>query len=454
MKPANNPSRLKFSFLPVLLVLILFSVSAAFASERITTLYLDGKNVTDITRVSVRKDGKITIYSGSVRHIVDPDKLPPNFLPSWGIETNTIAATIQEANIKGFEKALAAGKFRVVDGVVYDLRQNNPEWLLYVDVKLMLKLSDDQAIMDMYPERSNSVTVDVMHFSAAVPWRGEDRFKFVAMRTGSAKFKTKDGEVVTIPVYDLGRPAERSELPDAILKDGKPFAPLVGSEAPSPSSLANLPQAEKLYDCGTAFFISDDGYLITNDHVVRGVHKVRVKTKDKFFDAKVVKTDQKLDLALLKIEGNSFTPLTLAGTKEPELGADVFTIGFPNPDYQGFEAKYTDGKISSLAGLHDDPSRFQISVPVQPGNSGGPLLNRYGAVNGVVVGRLDDVTMLVDSGAVPQNVNYAIKTSTLREFLKSIHELDGKLKSQAGSRKHADVLKRAQGAVVMVLGYK
>jgi S1-C subfamily serine protease len=194
--------------------------------------------------------------------------------------------------------------------------------------------------------------------------------------------------------------------------------------------------------------------LITADHVVRGIHKVRIKTNDKFFDAKVVKTDQKIDLALLKIEGNSFTALALAGAKGPELGADVFTIGFPNPDVQGFEAKYTDGKISSLAGLHDDPSTFQISVPVQPGNSGGPLLNRYGAVDGVVVAGLNDVAMLVDSGTVPQNVNYAIKASSLREFLKPVHELDGKLKTQSGSRKHADVLKRAQEAVVMVLGYK
>jgi len=159
-------------------------------------------------------------------------------------------------------------------------------------------------------------------------------------------------------------------------------------------------------------------------------------------------------LALLKVEGNSFTALPLAGTKGPELGADVFTIGFPNPDIQGFEAKYTDGKISSLAGIRDDPTTFQVSVPVQPGNSGGPLLNRYGAVDGVIEARLNDAAIFAQSGAMPQNVNYAIKVSTLRAFLKPIRELDGKLVSQTGSRKHADVLKRAQEAVVMVLGYK
>lgn len=450
MTPLNNLSRVKLSLLPALFALILLSLGTAIAGD--TSVHLEKGDITGITRVSVRKDGKITIYSGSSRRIVDPAKLPPGFLASWGLDTNAVAGKIQVADENSFEKALAMGKFRVVNGVVYDLRKGQKGWAEFRNVGISMRISDDEAILDTTPESSNTVPIHVVHFPLLSSYGDKDRFNFFGMFTENITFKLKGGRKVTMRTYDPGRPAEREELPDSILKDGAASAALVTRDGTS--SVADLPQANQLLGAGTAFFITDDGYLVTADHVVRGVHKVRVKTNDKFFDAKVVKTDQKVDLALLKVDGNSFTALALAATKGPELGADVFTIGFPNPDVQGFEAKYTDGKISSLAGLHDDPSTFQISVPVQPGNSGGPLLNRYGAVDGVVVAGLNDVAMLANSGSIPQNVNYAIKTSFLREFLKPVHELDGKLKSQAGSRKHVDVMKRAQDAVVMVLGYK
>jgi len=443
--------RLKLTFVPVV-VAFLFSLSTAFGGD--TSVHLEKGDITGITRVAVRKDGKVTIYIGSSRRIVDLDKLPAEFLKSWGIDTNAVTASLKQTYIDGIEKALEAGKFRVVGGVVYDLRQENRDWILYVSSKLLEKLDDDEALVDLNPDRSNAVPVHILHFSAAVPWKGEGRFKFAGVSTGTTKFKTKDGKIVALQDIDLGRAAEREELPDAILKDAAPNAPLVSHEGTHASSTAKLPQAEQLLDYGTAFFITDDGYLVTADHVIRGIHKVRVKIGTQFYDAKVVKNDQKVDLAVLKIDGNSFTALPLAGKKDPDLGADVFTIGFPNPDVQGFEPKYTDGRISSLSGIRDDPSKFQITVPLQPGNSGGPLINRFGAVDGVVVGSLNDAVMLVESGSVPQNVNYAVKTSTLREFLTPIHELEGKLLTQSSSRKHADVMKRAQESVVMVLGYK
>jgi S1-C subfamily serine protease len=438
-------------FVPVVVALILLSSGTVFGGE--TSVHLEKGDITDITRVSVRKDGRVTIYSGSTRRIVDPAKLPPGFLASWGIDTNAVAASVAQTHIDGIDKALDAGEFRVVDGVVYDLRQAKG-WIMFPITKVVVKISAEEVVLDTTPDSKKTILIDALHFAEGGSSAGQDRFKFVGMHSGSAKFKTKDGEVVTIPVYDAGREAEREELPDAILKEGKPFAPLVSSDAAGKSSVEDLPQAERLLGMGTAFFITDDGYLVTADHVVRGIHKVRVKTGSKFYDAKVIKADQKVDLALLKIDGSSFTALALAGKKDPDLGADVFTIGFPNPDVQGFEPKYTDGKISSLAGLHDDPSKFQVSVPVQPGNSGGPLINRYGAVDGVVVSGLNGLAMLAESGAVPENVNYAVKTSTLRDFLAPIHELEGKLLTQSGSRKHADVMKRAEESVVMVLGYK
>jgi S1-C subfamily serine protease len=444
-------SRVKFTFVHVFFSLILLSAITVFGGD--TSVHLDKGDITGITRVSVRKDGKVTIYIGSSRRIVDPAKLPPGFLKSWGIDTNAVAK-IDVTDVNSFEKALAGGKFRVVKGVVYDLRQSQKEWEEFPKARLVQKLSEDEAVLNINSGGKVEIFIGVVHFPEVSTYGDQDTFEFIGMRTGDAKYKTKKGYELTIPLYDAGRVAEREELPDAILKEGKPSAPLIRSGVPHANPLANLPQAGQLLGMGTAFFITADGYLVTADHVVRGIHKVRVKIEQKFFDAKVIKNDQKVDLALLKIDGTAFTALPLAGKKDPDLGADVFTIGFPNPEVQGFEAKYTDGKISSLSGIRDDPSRFQVTVPLQPGNSGGPLINRFGAVDGVVVGSLNETYVLVESGSLPQNVNYAVKTSILRDFLTPIHELDGKLLTQSGSRKHADVMKRAEESVVMVLGYK
>jgi S1-C subfamily serine protease len=136
------------------------------------------------------------------------------------------------------------------------------------------------------------------------------------------------------------------------------------------------------------------------------------------------------------------------------LGASVFTIGFPNAVVQGLEPKLTRGEISSLAGIADDPRAFQISVPVQPGNSGGALVNLRGNVVGVVVERLNDFRALSASGSLPQNVNYAIKSSYALGLLESIPEVSNRLKKPLSEeRRLEDVAKEAQEASAIVVTY-
>src|SRR5207302_7312555 len=125
----------------------------------------------------------------------------------------------------------------------------------------------------------------------------------------------------------------------------------------------------------------------------------------------------------------TFRAIPLAPESRVKLGEAVFTVGFPNPDVQGVEPKLTRGEISSLAGIHDDPRYFQISVPVQPGNSGGALVDESGNVVGVVTARLDDVTTYEVSGALPQNVNYAVKGALVHDFLNGVPGLSSKLKA-------------------------
>jgi S1-C subfamily serine protease len=205
---------------------------------------------------------------------------------------------------------------------------------------------------------------------------------------------------------------------------------------------------------GTGFFVTDDGYLVTNFHVVSGFTSFNVKTKKGTFPARLVRTDETNDLALLKVLG-SFSALPVGSSAESRLGDQVFTIGFPNMDVQGLEPKLTRGDISSLAGIKDDPRHFQISVPVQPGNSGGPLVALNGNVVGVVTMRLGDWRTFRLTGALPQNVNYALKSSLVRKFVDGVPEAAGKMKSpaSAGSRKFEDVVKDTGEAVGIVLSY-
>lgn len=183
------------------------------------------------------------------------------------------------------------------------------------------------------------------------------------------------------------------------------------------------PAARQIMGYGTGFFVTDDGYLLTNHHVVDGASHISVKLDGKTSIARVIKVDKKNDLAVLKVDGK-FSALPLIESHNVKLGDNVFTMGFPRPEVQGKRVKLTSGRINCLAGLMDDAHNFQHSTPIQPGNSGGALVDNNGNVVGVIVSRLrargDDL---------PQNVNYAVKSSTVMNFLKTMPVVFKKLKN-------------------------
>jgi len=119
------------------------------------------------------------------------------------------------------------------------------------------------------------------------------------------------------------------------------------------------------------------------------------------------------DLAVLKVAA---TPafLNLAADRSITLGEQVFTLGFPATSILGDDTKYTEGTISSLSGVLGDASFFQMSVPVQPGNSGGPVVNLGGEVVGVVAATAAVEAFYSSTGALPQNVNWASKIENAR----------------------------------------
>jgi len=204
---------------------------------------------------------------------------------------------------------------------------------------------------------------------------------------------------------------------------------------------------------GTGFLITHNGYLITNHHVVKDSSKVRVQTTAGLLDAVVVRTDAASDLALLKVTG-TFDALPVVSSRNSRLGSTVATVGFPNIGLQGFEPKLSKGDISSLAGMQDDVKQFQISVPVQPGNSGGALVDERGNVVGVVTAQLNQETALASSGTLAQNVNYAVKSSYLLGFLEAIPDVGaGLVPPKTNEQKFESVVDDVKKATVLIVAY-
>jgi hypothetical protein len=205
---------------------------------------------------------------------------------------------------------------------------------------------------------------------------------------------------------------------------------------------------------GTGFFISTEGYIGTSYHVVEGAKLVQIRTfNGKIAEASIVKTDPRNDLAILKIEGGGFKPLQIQSSLEVKRGDKVYAMGFPRLWDQGFEPKITDGLISSLSGMHDEGVMFQISNPIQPGNSGGPLFLENGKVVGIIKGSFSETYAIKTSGSLPQNVNYAVKSNYLIELASTVNGLKLAQGSSFGnvfSKKLTETASEVEQSLVLV----
>ena len=176
---------------------------------------------------------------------------------------------------------------------------------------------------------------------------------------------------------------------------------------------------EELYKVanGTGFLINNDGYIVTNDHVIDGCNQVEVTGFDPA-RAEIIARDQFNDLALIRLDGDDFTYLNLAG-EDPYLNQAIIAAGYPFGDAISSSVKITGGRVSSLTGIGNNTANIQIDAALQPGNSGGPLLDEFGNVVGVSVAKLDTEASLEQFGVLPENVNFAIKLNTLKTFLRA-----------------------------------
>ena len=167
---------------------------------------------------------------------------------------------------------------------------------------------------------------------------------------------------------------------------------------------------------GTAFVVAP-GLLVTNHHVIEGCGAIEVIASDGRRPATVVDSVQQIDLALLRVYGLRGGVAALRTQSPALLGESATVFGFPLGGALSSTGNFTTGVVSSLRGLRDAAGEIQITAPVQPGNSGGPVLDRAGSVIGVVQGKLDALRAVRATGDIPQNVNFAVSLDVLADFL-------------------------------------
>lgn len=171
---------------------------------------------------------------------------------------------------------------------------------------------------------------------------------------------------------------------------------------------------------GSGFFITKN-HVVTNCHVIGDSKKTKIIFSDgKEYPAKVIGKDSANDLAILEIleQNLQSVPIYLEEDELPKNGESVFTIGYPLPDELGVSQKISEGIINNSSGIEGDNRFLQISIPIQPGNSGGPLFNSKGGVIGVVTMTLNNAYLLINKAIIAQNVNFAIKIDYLRALYK------------------------------------
>ncbi len=201
---------------------------------------------------------------------------------------------------------------------------------------------------------------------------------------------------------------------------------------------------------GTGFMVSSSGAVLTNNHVVTQCSEIRARHGTTALGVlSLVAADAQNDLALLKLPTRFPDAAVFREERGVRQGDSIIVYGFPLAGGLSSGGNLTTGTISALSGLANDSRILQVSAPVQPGNSGGPLLDAGGNVLGIVTAQLNALRVAAAVGTVPQNVNFAIKASVARNFLDA-NAIDYRTTAATPELKVADVGDRAKKFTLLI----
>lgn len=233
---------------------------------------------------------------------------------------------------------------------------------------------------------------------------------------GEAQFGVP-GSAVPTPLGSIG-----AMLIDWVCTRPRASRPTAADTRQSPEPSTAIASSEPEFrerTTGSAFAVSPSD-LLTNAHVVESCEEVTIRNSDgTTFAGRIWARDTRNDLALISTGTTTLSSVVRFRSTRARTGDVAVAVGFPLSGLLAADLNVSSGIVSATAGLLNDTSRLQISAEVQPGNSGGPLLDSSGAVAGVVVSKLDAIAFAQLTGDIPQNINFAIKSEIAQLFLES-----------------------------------
>jgi S1-C subfamily serine protease len=226
----------------------------------------------------------------------------------------------------------------------------------------------------------------------------------------------------------------------------------VAAKSDAPNAAPTSPKASPTVSkTGTGFVVSASGHIVTNHHVVNGcagdIHGNL--SGEPVTTLRVVSSDESNDLALLQGPAASFKDFAKIRDRAIRSGDSVVAIGFPYHGLLTSDFTVTTGIVSSLSGLLNDTRYLQISAAVQPGNSGGPLLDTSGQIVGMVAAKINALKFVRATGNIPENINFAIKTGAIRDFLDN-SVVPYQTAEPKGELKTAEIAGNARGYTLLI----
>ncbi|GLI21751.1 serine protease [Xanthobacter flavus] len=290
---------------------------------------------------------------------------------------------------------LKGNKIRVIDDRRYD-------FLLKIDDGQVYNFSGISAGRDM-------VIVPLQNNSGI----------FQEMRRGRMLYTKVAGELTSFRLDGTSRML--AALLDCVrykgqLSDPPAAGPATGGEATAGASQKPAGPSRGTIQTGSGFFVNDRGAGITNAHVVADCKSATISG---YGPARIVARDAINDMALVQASGDPKTPYAKIRRKPLQLGEAVFVMGFPLAGQLDNGLNFTSGLVSSLAGMGNDARLLQFTAPIQPGNSGGPIVDNGGSIVGVIQSKLSEVASLQNNGSLPQNINFGIKADLAANFMRA-----------------------------------
>jgi S1-C subfamily serine protease len=241
----------------------------------------------------------------------------------------------------------------------------------------------------------------------------------------------------------VDQPAEHALI---YLRNLNGAAAAAATPQPAPEPQPETQEAGPAF--GTGFFVGPDGLALTSYHVVDGADRIGCRTTDGIVhEATMARMSRHNDLALLRVNYRPAHYLGFAPRGSLHLGERVFTIGYGAPTFLGVnEPRFTEGTVSALSGPNAEDAWMQITVPIQPGNSGGPVVNESGQVVGIIAASAATEAFLQEVGALPQSINWAVKADYATPLLPP--------QPAAAARTRAQAIALTQGSVCLIIAVR